>query len=153
MNTHSFAFSFLKKPVVTICLSLFCIATANAQAVPQDDHIYQGLGQKEGLSKIVDSFVSELLADQRIAHYFSKMDRHHFTQLLNDQFCELAGGPCKYKGKDMSDAHEGMGIGNAQFNAVAEDLQIAMEKNGVSTSISNQIVAKLAPMQRPIVTQ
>ena len=53
----------------------------------------------------------------------------------------------------MSDAHEGMGISNAHFNALAEDLQIAMENNHISSSISNKLVAKLAPMQRPIVSK
>jgi hemoglobin len=36
---------------------------------------------------------------------------------------------------------------------LAEDLQIAMEKNQIPSSISNKLVAKLAPMQRPIVSK
>ena len=64
--------------------------------------------------------------------------------MLVDQFCELAGGPCKFNGRDMYEAHEGMGVRNAHFNALAEDLQLAMEKNNVPSSVANQLDAKLA---------
>jgi len=53
----------------------------------------------------------------------------------------------------MYEAHDGMKISNAHFNALAEDLQMAMEKNNISSAIANQLVAKLAPMQRPIVSK
>jgi hemoglobin len=36
---------------------------------------------------------------------------------------------------------------------MAEDLQIAMERNGVPSRVQNRLMAKLAPMQREIVTK
>ena len=53
----------------------------------------------------------------------------------------------------MSTAHQQMHITNAQFNALAEDLQIAMDKHGVASSVQNKLIAKLAPMQRAVVTK
>ena len=128
-------------------------ASALAQTMAVDDSVFQGLGGKAGIDKIVADFIPIILADQRINRFFEKMNKQEFSAALSDQFCELTGGPCKYKGKDMSDTHEGMGISNAHFNALAEDLQIAMENNHISSSISNKLVAKLAPMQRPIVSK
>ena len=74
--------------------------------------------------------------------------------------------PCKYTGKyhdkamdgvgpvrDMKSVHQDLQITNAMFNALAEDLQIAMEQHNVPSSVSNKLVAKLAPMQRDIVTK
>lgn len=119
----------------------------------QDDSVYQGLGKTEGITKIVDDFVPLILADQRIAHFFNKIKKEEFSALLVAQFCELSGGPCQYKGRDMYESHQGMSISNAHFNALAEDLQIAMEKNNISSSVANKLVAKLAPMQRPIVSK
>lgn len=127
--------------------------SAQAQSMNADDAVYQGLGGKEGINKIVDDFIPIVLADERIRHFFAKLDKQQFAVLLSDQLCELAGGPCKYKGKDMYEAHDGMGIRNAHFNSLAEDLQMAMEKNNISSSVSNRLVAKLAPMQRPIVSK
>ena len=127
--------------------------SAQAQTMATDDSTFQGLGGKAGIDKIVADFIPIILADQRIGRFFEKMDKQEFAAALSDQFCELSGGPCKYKGKEMREAHEGMGISNANFNALAEDLQIAMENNHISTSVANKLVAKLAPMQRPIVSK
>jgi len=127
--------------------------TAQAQDMKKDDSLYQDLGQREGIAKIVADFVPMLLEDSRIKQFFTKVKKEEFSEHLTNQFCELAGGPCRYTGKDMYEAHDGMKIGNAQFNAVAEDLQMAMEKNNVPSSVANRLVAKLAPMQRPIVSK
>lgn len=139
-----------------IAAGLFALCTsisANAQDMKGDDSIYQALGKTEGINKIVNDFIPLIQADPRISSFFTKIKKEEFGALLVAQFCELAGGPCQYKGKDMYDAHQGMQITNAHFNALAEDLQIAMEKNDVPSSVSNRLVAKLAPMQRPIVSK
>jgi hemoglobin len=147
----------LKTPLIQLVFSIAMIAgssvTAQAQNMSTDDSVFQGLGAKAGIDKIVEDFIPIILADQRINRFFEKTDKKRLAAQLSDQFCELTGGPCKYKGKDMYEVHEGMDISNAHFNALAEDLQIAMEKNNISSSISNKLVAKLAPMQRPIVSK
>ena len=136
-----------------LVLALSGATSAFAHEMKKDDSLYQDLGQREGIAKIVADFVPMLLDDVRIKQFFTKVKKEEFSEHLTNQFCELAGGPCRYTGKDMYEAHEGMKIGNAQFNAVAEDLQMAMEKNNVASSVANRLVAKLAPMQRPIVSK
>ncbi|MBY0572571.1 MAG: group 1 truncated hemoglobin [Undibacterium sp.] len=145
--------TFFRKTSLAFLLCISSGLSAQAQMPSTNDSLYQGLGNKEGVAKIVNEFVIQLLADQRIAQHFSKMNKEQFSQAMNDFICELAGGSCQYQGKDMYEAHQGMGISNAQFNAVAEDLQIAMEKNHVPSSVANKLIAKLAPMQRPIVSK
>ena len=129
------------------------LAGAASVALAQDDGVYEGLGGKPGIKKIVDIFVPLLLADPRIKESFVDIDMKNLSMRLEEQFCELSGGPCKYGGKDMRDIHDGLNITNAQFNALVEDLQIAMEKNGIASRYQNKLLAKLAPMQRGIVTK
>jgi hemoglobin len=124
-----------------------------AQQATVDDSLYQGLGAKPGIKKIVDTLVPIVLADPRIKDSFQDVDMKNVAMRLEEQFCALAGGPCVYKGKDMVTIHDGLNITNAQFNALAEDLQIAMERNTVPARMANKLVAKLAPMQRAIVTK
>ena len=79
------------------------------------------------------------------------MDR--FRHLLAEQVCQLADGPCNYTGRSMAAAHRGLDLTRAQFNAGAEDLQDAMTAVGVGYHTQNRLIAKLAPMQRDVVTQ
>lgn len=149
MNVKS---SSLFAAVIAVAAMCFSLLSNTAQAADTKDELFQALGGQAGLTKIVDDFLPLVLADDRIKSFFTKVDQVKLKAMLVDQFCELAGGPCKYKGRDMYETHDGMGVRNAHFNALAEDLQIAMENNHVATSVSNQLVAKLAPMQRPIVS-
>ena len=126
---------------------------AMAQAPVADDATFQGLGGKPGIKKIVDTFIPLILADPRIKESFTDIDMKNLAMRLEEQFCDLSGGPCKYQGKDMKEIHDGLNITRAQFNALAEDLQIAMERVGVPSRFQNKLVAKLAPMERTIVTK
>jgi hemoglobin len=132
------------------CQLLLVCALVLAAPVRAGD-LFQELGGKSGIDKVVADFIPIVLADARINAFFEKTDTKHLAILLSEQFCQAAGGPCTYSGRDMVDAHDGMGVKLAHFNALAEDLQIAMENNGVPNSAANQLIAKLAPLQRAIV--
>jgi hemoglobin len=146
--------------------ALLAPAPAMAQTPYTDDTTYQELGGKDGIKKIVDTFIPMVLADPRIKESFADFDMKQLNLRLQEQFCEFAGGPCKYTGKyrdktmdgvgtvrDMATVHQDLKVTNAMFNALTEDLQIAMEQNNVPSSIANKLIAKLAPMQRAIVTK
>jgi hemoglobin len=130
---------------------LLASGAALAQVPAADDATYQGLGGKQGIKNIVETFVSLVLADERINANFKDTDKVNLKSRLGEQFCELSGGPCKYGGKSMVDIHDGLNITTAQFNALAEQLQVAMEQHNVPSRIQNKLVAKLAPMHREMV--
>jgi hemoglobin len=137
-----------KRLLSMLAMGLF-IASAPAQAA--DDTLFRELGGKPGIDKIVADLMPIILADTRINSFFAKTDMKKLQVLLGEQFCQLAGGPCTYSGRDMVASHDEMGVRSAHFAALAEDLQIAMENNNISASASNQLIAKLAPMKRAIV--
>lgn len=122
----------------------------------QDDSLYRGLGGDAGIKRIVSTMFDIVLADDRIKETFDGFDIAQTKERLALQLCELSGGPCKFAGvgknRDMKTAHEDLKLNDKHFNALTEDLQIAMERNNVPTSVSNRLVAKLAPMHRDIVT-
>jgi truncated hemoglobin YjbI len=147
------------------CGLLLASSLVMAQTPYTEDSTYRGLGGKEGIKKIVDTFIPMVLADPRIKESFADFDMEQLNVRLQEQFCEFAGGPCKYTGKyrdktmdgvgtvrDMATVHQDLKITNAMFNALAEDLQIAMEQNNVPSGVSSKLIAKLASMQRHIVT-
>jgi hemoglobin len=117
------------------------------------DELFQSFGGKAGIGKVVDDFLVIWQADPRISKRLTDADVDRLGLMLKGQFTQLTGGPAEYSGKDMKTAHDGLGIRNAEFNALAEDLQLSMEKNGISSRAQNKLLAKLAPMQHEIVTK
>jgi hemoglobin len=115
-----------------------------------DDSLYRTFGEKPGLVKITDDLYANLLADPRTAPYFENAPIRRIKEKLVEQFCVLLGGPCQYTGRTMKRAHEGQNIDRAAFDALVEDLQKAMDKNGVPFHSQNKLLSKLAPMYRDI---
>jgi len=134
-------------------IAMLCLLLTLGAPVLASDEVYQGLGQQPGIVKMVDTFVTLLQANPRIGHSFEDADIPHLKEKLVEQFCVLAGGPCRYTGKEMATIHDGLNITTAQFYALVEDLQIAMERHGIDPRIQNKLLADLAPMQRDVVTR
>ena len=135
-----------------IFLAIF-LAAASLHAQATDDSLFNDLGGSAGIRRVVADLVPALQADTRISATFDGVDLERLAAKLEEQFCEVAGGPCKYSGKDMATIHEDLKVNRAQFNALVEDLQEAMRRNDVPSRTQNRLLARLAPMHREVVTK
>ncbi|WP_425995924.1 group I truncated hemoglobin [Caulobacter sp. DWR1-3-2b1] len=127
-------------------------SNANAGARPMDDtKVFGAFHGKDGLTRIAADTVDRSLADPRIKDVFATTDVPRLKRTLAEQFCYVLGGGCAYTGRDMASVHKDMGVTNKDFNALVENLQWAMEKEGVPFFAQNKLLAKLAPMQRGVV--
>ncbi|MEO8878215.1 MAG: group 1 truncated hemoglobin [Polyangiaceae bacterium] len=123
-----------------------------AATAPQT--LYDRLGGKDGVAAVIDSLIKNVSADPDIKKFFAKdtgPKLDHFKQMLNDQICEAAGGPCKYAGKDMKTAHAGMKINDAQWDAFVKDFTLATAENKVGDKELGELLAIVAPMHDDIV--
>lgn len=127
-------------------------SNANAGAEPiKGDAMWRAFHGREGVARIVDRFVTRNLADPRIGDIFKGQDTVRLRRVLGEQFCYLLNGGCDYSGRSMKEAHRNMGIQSADMGALVENLQWAMNKEGVPFFAQNRLLAKLAPMKRDVV--
>ena len=123
---------------------------ALAQFAP-NDALYQQLGGQPGLTRLMDDFVTRLLADPRMNPFFRDADQKVLKAQLVAQFCEISGGPCKREGKDMKTVHGGQDVTKSNFYALVEVLQQSMDAQGIAFGTQNRLLAQLAPMHREII--
>lgn len=114
--------------------------------------LYQALGEKPGITRLMDDFVNRLVVDPRIGGHFKDTKPAALKESLTDQICQLSGGPCKYEGANMKSAHADMDITKGHFNALVEVLQSAMDAQGIPFAQQNRLLALLAPMHRDVIT-
>lgn len=130
------------------------VSNENAGADPiTDPAVLEAFNGREGIARIVDSFVEGVRTDPRTEKIFAAADWVRLDRTLNEQFCYILGGGCDYTGRNMTDVHRDHGITTAEFAAVVEILQDAMRKEGVPFRMQNRFLAKLAPMKRDTVTR
>ena len=113
--------------------------------------LFDEIGGEPKMKAAVDELVKIMLDDDRINFVFAETDLDKFKGLLYAQLCQLSGGPCTYTGRDMYTSHQKLKVKNAQFNALTEDLYVALKLVGVRYRTQNKLIALLAPMQHDIV--
>ena len=115
--------------------------------------LYDRLGGKDAITAVVDDFVGNVAGDQRINGFFAKANIPNLKRNLVDQICQATGGPCTYTGKDMKTAHKGMGIKDADFNALVEDLVKSLDKFKVPEKEKGELLTILGSLKPQIVGQ
>ncbi|MBY0457389.1 MAG: group 1 truncated hemoglobin [Gemmataceae bacterium] len=72
-------------------------------------------------------------------------------KLLVEMVSEATGGPYKYSGKSMKEAHKGMGITDAEFDALAGHLVATLKKFKVDPADAEELVKAIAATRGDIV--
>jgi hemoglobin len=115
--------------------------------------LYTRLGGNAAITAVVGDFVNERVAkDARINTFFANVDLPNLERLLVEQIGEASGGPEVYTGRDMVEAHAGLSITVADFNALVEDLVISLDTFEVPETEKTELLNALGPMQADIVT-
>lgn len=127
-------------------------AAQAADAPPSGEAtLYQRFGGEPGVHALAHDLVQRAASDARIGAFFARTNAQALTDSLATQLCQVMDGPCQYKGPDMKTAHQDMGVRAADFNALVELLQAAMQERGISFATQNQLLARLAPLHRNII--
>lgn len=132
-------------------LAVFALLAGLSASALAADSLYDRMGQKEGLARISSLMIDISLQDDRIKDTFSESNIKRVKGLIADQFCQLAGGPCVYKGRDMAKSHAHLKLVARDFDALVENLQTAMDQEGIPFATQNEFLALLAPMHPDIV--
>ena len=116
--------------------------------------LWDRLGGDGNVRLVVDDFVDLAAADQKVnfdrgGKY--KLDARAVKRQLVAYISQNTGGPLKYEGKSMKDVHKGMGITDAEFNALAADLKKALLKNAVRTEDVDALLKVVEETRKDIV--
>jgi len=142
--------------VVVLLTLLGCAGSTEKPVAPTGagtTTLYVELGGTAGITKVVDLFLARINGDARINTLFAKTDHNDLRRLVIEQLCEGSGGPCKYTGRSMEEAHSGLNLTNADFSAFMGDLVAAMDEAKVPLAQQNKLIALLTPMKPQIVGQ
>jgi truncated hemoglobin YjbI len=118
--------------------------------------LYAQLGGNAAISAVIDQFITNVAGDARINAFFADAasDPARLMKLRNNLINQVGmatGGPEKYTGLDMKAAHKGMGVSEADFNALVEDLVKSLDKFKVLPKPKSQLLGALAAMKGDIV--
>lgn len=147
----------MKRSVFTIMSALLLLSAGLGTAVLAEEaadtpavataekSLYDRLGGAYSIATVTDDFIERLLANDTLnANPAIKEARnrvpkaglkYHVTALV----CQVTGGPEKYTGRSMKDAHAHLNITETEWAAMAADFKATLDKFGVPEKEQQEI--------------
>ena len=160
--------SFLRAlTLTTVCTLGFATflpscSSTSAGAASGPKPLYERLGGEPAITAVVDDFVGRAAGDPKVnftrkgtAMEFDASPGNvaHLKAMLVQLIASASGGPQKYLGRDMKQAHAGMNISNAEFDALAGDLAATLEKFKVPAKEQGELLAIVGSTRADIVAK
>lgn len=143
------SFSRIAAAVLATSAGAFLCSGAAAQSASPS--LYDRLGGRAALGAVVGELWTVVAADARISRHFANTRPDAFAGQLVDFLCQASGGPCQYKGKDMHAAHTGMQLTDGDFNALAEDTALVLDRFKVPAREKGEVMNMLGGLRPAVV--
>lgn len=138
---------------------VFCILISVTTSKAQEPTLYSRLGGVYPISAIVDDFVDHLLtnpkitANENIVAAIKKNNKPGLKYLITEMLCEASGGPQKYSGKKMNEAHQGLNISETEWQATIVELIKSLNKFSVPEKERNELLKIVSSTKSDIVIE
>jgi hemoglobin len=120
-----------------------------------ESSLYQRIGHAGGLLWLVNTLYLRVLADPLLMSYFKHLDdqdrqwlRWHMLTLL----AVVTGGPSKYQGRDLHEAHADLHITEEAFDRLLWLMQETLQELGVQQEDEQAILAEVRARRPAVVT-
>ena len=117
----------------------------------EDPPLLRSLGGASGIRAAVGLLYERLLADPEVAHFFTDIDmprlKRHQVLLL----CQLLGGRALYVGRELTEAHAGLGITSAQYRAVVSHLADVLVRLGADGASVQDVTTALDDLEQDVI--
>jgi hemoglobin len=138
-------------------------AASQSLAGQGDKSLFERLGGEVAIRAVISDFVDMSAADPKVnftrkgiagAEWDATPEN---VQKLKDRLTEFVaqgtGGPQKYTGEAMKAVHKNMKITNAEFDAMAGHLKVALKKHNVPQKEQTELLAIVESTRKDIVGQ
>lgn len=120
--------------------------------------LFERLGERDGISNIVDDTVENHMNNKAVkARFLPFKDKPEQLAMIKnhtiDFFSAGSGGPNTYKGKDMVTAHTGMNISPTEYIHVIDDIFMALDKNGIDEDSKKDVLSVLWSLKGMIISK
>jgi hemoglobin len=135
------------------------IAAGNSRpaAQPVTKPLFERLGGVYSIATVVDDFIERLLvngtlnANPAINEARARVPKAGLEFHVTAMVCEATGGPCKYTGRSMKEAHDRLNIKEAEWQTMVADFRKTLDKFKVPAKEQEELIAIVGSTKRDIV--
>jgi hemoglobin len=119
---------------------------AAAQASPAAKPLYERLGGLYSIASVVDAFIERLYvndvlnANPAIRAARERVPKPGLKVHLTTQVCQATGGPCRYVGRSMKEAHAHLNITSREWAVMVADFKKTLDDFKVPAAEQEELV-------------
>ena len=102
--------------------------------------LYHRLGGKAAIDAAVELFYKKVLADERVNFFFDDINMNVQRRKQKEFLSFAFGSPVAWTGKDMRAAHKNLDLKEADFVAIAENLQATLEELKIDEKLIAEVM-------------
>jgi hemoglobin len=144
---------------VVVLLSVFVSPAARAQQPGVQKTLYERLGGLKGITMVSDDFINRLVANKTLnqnpaINAGRKSSPPPYLKFQVSQLiCEVSGGPCKYTGKSMKEAHAHLNISEKEWEIMAAEFKKSLNKFKVPAAEQKELFEIVGKTKADIVVR
>jgi hemoglobin len=96
--------------------------------------LYEQVGGADGITRLVDVFYSRVLADPELKRFFAGVEMTKLRRMQAELFAAALGGPQRYSGRTMVQAHRHLEIGLHDYQCFIRHLFDTLDAAGFGLS-------------------
>jgi hemoglobin len=122
-----------------------------------EQSLYDRIGGVNAISMVVDRFSDEIVKNPKLNENPALKEWNQKGQLPGLKFmrtlwiCEVAGGPFKYTGKPMGEAHEDLHITSDEFDEVGAEIASALDHFDVPPREKDEVLAAIVARKGEVI--
>jgi hemoglobin len=123
---------------------------------PLKTTLWDRLGGEPAVTRVVDDWIAVAGKDEKVNLFRGKAPPDEagakaLKRTLVEFLSKVTGGPLKYTGKDMKEAHKGMAITDEEYDALVKDLKDVLKLDGVKDDAAKELLDLVEGMRKDIV--
>ncbi|MEW6061761.1 MAG: group 1 truncated hemoglobin, partial [Bacteroidota bacterium] len=141
-----------------ILTSLSTSAVAQGKKTAKEKSLYDRLGGTYAIATVVDDFIERLLvnevlnANPAIKEARDRVPKAGLKYRVTSLVCQVTGGPEKYAGRSMKEAHKHLNITEREWQALAEEFKKSLDHFKVPEKEQQELFAIVNSTKSDIVT-
>jgi hemoglobin len=146
---------------IAVALAALLVTSVAPRGIAQEappaakaNSLYKRMGGYDVIAAVVDDFIGQLGKDEAFKRFGggrSGDSLHRTRQLVVDQVCYLAGGPCVYIGRDTKTVHAGLAITQEEWDLSLKHFKTALDDQKVGEAEQKDFMALIQKLHDDIV--
>jgi hemoglobin len=113
--------------------------------------IFSKCGGAPAMARLVFEFYDRVLASERLAPYFARVDMTRLVEHQAKFIASVMGGPPSITDEELRDAHAHLTISDAIFDEMTDLLEATLNESGMDSTDVGQVMGTIREKRRLIV--